>query len=474
MKNQLGYHLGMRATSLPYFDRDFTMKKLGVTLLTSLLFAGPGAADTLEEALLAGMQNSDSLMAAQQGFLSAKQAVALATSGNDMTGTLTVKGAHTESDKKSTSGGFASSNSYSASVGVSKRIFDSGEAEARLASANYNLTTQHATYRAQEQRVMLSVIEAYLNLLTAREALALQQENVARLTAQTDATRIRLDAGTTTATRLAEAEARLARAKSNLIGAETAEETAFETYQSLTNLSADTLSLPAAPKNLPQGLGEAEDQALANHPDIQSATANLRAARSDFDVLARQVLPKVNFSISATDSEATGTMQDKLDVKAEVVLTTPFLVTNGSRARGKQQSATIERAKYSLADTTRQVALNARSSWRSLRSAIAQRQAVVTELNAAELVAEGIRTEVEFGQKIFLDQLDAEQSVSDAKVRLVQADEAIMLNRYRLLAALGQLDAEAIGMSGQIIELDDLDDPADVFTRLLPVADLPE
>ena len=49
-----------------------------------------------------------------------------------------------------------------------------------------------------------------------------------------------------------------------------------------------------------------------------------------------------------------------------------------------------------------------------------------------------------------------------------------MMNRYRLLAALGQLDADAIGLSGQLIELDDLADPADVFTRLLPVADLPE
>ena len=120
------------------------------------------------------------------------------------------------------------------------------------------------------------------------------------------------------------------------------------------------------------------------------------------------------------------------------------------------------------------MALNARSSWRTLRSTIAQRRATEAELVAAELVAEGIRTEVEFGQKIFLDKLDAEQSVSDAKVRMVEVKQAIMLNHYRLLSALGELDLDAFGLASQAKSLDDLADPADVFKGFLPVADTPQ
>ena len=447
------------------------------TLIMASCIAGlsfSASAESLDEALVAGLNKSETLMAAQQAFLSAKQSLQLAVSANDLSGTATVKGSHTESDKKSTSGGFQSSGSFSASVGISKRLYDSGEGEARTASADFALAAQRARYRAQEQAVILSVAEAYLNLVTAREALALQEENVARLEAQTQATEIRLQAGTTTATRLAEANARLARAQSNLIAAQTRELTAAESYQSLTGLAGDELSLPDLTMDVPSDLGDAEQMALANHPDVEVATLDVKAARADFDILAKQVLPKVNFSLSATDSQGKGTMNDKLDIKGELVFTSPILVTPASRAKGKQASAAIERAKYQLSDAQRRVALNARSSWRTLRSTIAQRSATEAELVAAELVAEGIRTEVEFGQKIFLDQLDAEQSVSDAKVRMVEVKQAIMLNHYRLLSALGELDLDAFGLASQAKSLDDLADPADVFTSFLPVADAPQ
>ena len=447
------------------------------TLIMASCIAGlsfSASAESLDEALVAGLNKSETLMAAQQAFLSAKQSLQLAVSANDLSGTATVKGSHTESDKKSTSGGFQSSGSFSASVGISKRLYDSGEGEARTASADFALAAQRARYRAQEQAVILSVAEAYLNLVTAREALALQEENVARLEAQTQATEIRLQAGTTTATRLAEANARLARAQSNLIAAQTRELTAAESYQSLTGLAGDELSLPDLTMDVPSDLGDAEQMALANHPDVEVATLDVKAARADFDILAKQVLPKVNFSLSATDSQGKGTMNDKLDIKGELVFTSPILVTPASRAKGKQASAAIERAKYQLSDAQRRVALNARSSWRTLRSTIAQRSATEAELVAAELVAEGIRTEVEFGQKIFLDQLDAEQSVSDAKVRMVEVKQAIMLNHYHLLSALGELDLDAFGLASQAKSLDDLADPADVFTSFLPVADAPQ
>ena len=447
------------------------------TLIMATCIAGlsiSASAESLDEALVAGLNKSETLMAAQQAFLSTKQSLQLAVSANDLSGTATVKGSHTESDKKSTSGGFQSSGSFSASVGISKRLYDSGEGEARTASAEFSLAAQRARYRAQEQAVILSVAEAYLNLVTAREALALQEENVARLKAQTKATEIRLQAGTTTATRLAEANARLARAQSNLIAAQTREITATESYQSLTGLTGDKLSLPDLMMDVPSDLGDAEQMALANHPDIEVATLDVKAARADFDILAKQVLPKVNFSLSATDSQGKGSMNDKFDIKGELVFTSPILVTPASRARGKQASAAIERAKYQLSDAQRRVALNARSSWRTLRSTISQRSATEAELVAAELVAEGIRTEVEFGQKIFLDQLDAEQSVSDAKVRMVEVKQAIMLNHYRLLSALGALDLDAFGLASQAKSLDDLADPADVFTGFLPVADTPQ
>ncbi|MGC6517956.1 MAG: TolC family protein [Candidatus Puniceispirillaceae bacterium] len=450
------------------------IRHLGMALALLLTAQAAAKAETLGDALIAGIEKSDALMAARQSYVASREAIAIARSGNDLTGTVTVTGAQTESDKKSASGGFQSSQSFSARIGVSKQLYDSGEADARVMAAEYGIASSKASYRAIEQATILSIIDAYLTLITSSESRALQQENVARLTAQTEATKVRLDAGTTTATRLAEAQARLARAQSNLISAQANEQTALETYQSLTGLGGTNLSLPSLGGALPANLQEAEDTATTNHPDMQVAIANERSMRAQFDVLARQVMPKVKFTLSATDSQAKGTMQDKLDIKGELSLTSPFLVTQGSRAKGKETFAKLERAKYQLADTRRKVGLNARSALRSLKAAKSQKEAVEAELSAAILVAEGISAEVEFGQKIFLDQLDAEQSVSDARVRKLQAEQSIMINHYRLLSAIGMLDYQAVGLSETIQPLESTPDPRDVFTGFLPLADLPQ
>ena len=452
----------------------FMTKHIGIAVAILMGLSASAQADSLQESLMAGIEKSDSLMAARQGFIAAYQATGIAAAGRDLTGNVTVTGSQTESDKKSASGGFQSSQAYSTRIAISKQLYDSGEVDARLLVAEYGIASSKASYRAQEQGAILSIIDAYLGLLTSVQARNLQQENVARLTAQTSATKVRLEAGTTTATRLAEAEARLARAQSNLIAAESQEQTALETYQSLTGLSGDNLSLPDLTGAIPATLQEAEALAIANHPHMHVAQANEASVRAEFDVLARQVLPKVNFTLSATDSAGKGTMNDKLDIKGEIKLTSPFLVTNGSRAKGKETYAKLERAKFQLADTQRKVTLNARSSLRALRASLAQKQAVQAEVEAALLVAEGIAAEVEFGQKIVLDQLDAEQSVSDAKLRMLQTQREIMTNHYRLLSSVGMLDDAAVGLGGMLISLDDAGDVPDVFTGYLPLADLPK
>ena len=448
-------------------------RQFGIAVALMIGLSTPIQAETLQESLLAGVTKSDNLMASRQGFVAAREGRGLARAGNDLSGTVTITGAHTESDKRTTSG-FDHSQSFSARVAISKQLYDSGEIDARLMTAEYGIASSKASYRALEQSLILSIIDAYLNLLTSVQSRELQQENVARLEAQTQATIVRFEAGTTTGTRVAEAKARLARANSNLIGAQSQEQTALETYQSLTGLAGSNLSLPELAGTIPANLQEAEALAIANHPDIHVATANVRSMRAQFDVLARQVLPKVNFTLSATESEASGTMSDKFDIKGEVRLTSPFIVTNGSRAKGKETYAKLERAKFQSAEARRSVALNARSSLRALRAAISRQEAVESELDAALLVAEGISAEVEFGQKIFLDQLDAEQSVSDAKLRLLQAKREIMFNHYRLLAAVGMLDDSAVGLDGMLPSLDDEPEARDVFTGFLPIADLPE
>ena len=81
-----------------------------------------------------------------------------------------------------------------------------------------------------------------------------------------NAAQIRVEAGAATPTRLAEAEARHARAKSNALVAATDLQNAEDAYKSLTGLWAGDLTLPTTPENLPEQIGEAEKIAGTTHP----------------------------------------------------------------------------------------------------------------------------------------------------------------------------------------------------------------
>ena len=165
-----------------------------------------------------------------------------------------------------------------------------------------------------------------------------------RLQAHTEAARIRLDAGTSTPTRLAEAEARLARAQSDKIVAEADLQTAFEAYQSLTGLDVQSLSGFDGPAVLPQSMADAEEQANAEHPSVIAAVLGERSSGLQFKILQQSVLPKVDFSVSATQTDRKGIAMDKSEVTTQLQLSTPFLVTEGTRSAARSRLASDARA----------------------------------------------------------------------------------------------------------------------------------
>lgn len=443
-----------------YFMRRFL---LGFGVLMAV--AGQAQADTLIDAMNKGLQSSEVLAAAQHAFVASRQNLVITNSGNDLNGSVNISGTQSWTDSAATSGGFKSSNSQKGTVSLSKRVFDSGEGEARIQAAQLQLDAARARYAATEQAVLLNITTAYLGLITARETVAISQLNLERLDAQTDAVRIRLDAGTATPTDVAQAESRLARAKSDVITAQSDELVAEETYRSLVGDVPETLMIPPVPSNLPFDILEAETVAIAFHPDVKSALAAEQSAVKAFDVLETSVKPKVNFSVSAGMTQASTRAQEKDEVSATLTFTSPLFATTATHAKSRETIAKLHEAKSNTSEAKRRVALEARSAFQNYIAAAAQLDAVAAEVDAANLVLEGISSEVEFGLKTFLDELDAESGVNAALLRQVQTRQSILISAYRLKNALGQLSATEFALNADGAGLDDLVDPVSDYDK---------
>ena len=96
------------------------------------------------------------------------------------------------------------------------------------------------------------------------------------------------------------------------------------------------------------------------------------------------------------------------------------------------------------------------------------------ELEAAILLRDGTNSEVEFGLKTVLDLLDAEQDVVNARVNLLDANRSRVMAAYQLMASVGALSAETLGlaMTGPDPEALEISNP--IILTPLPAIDYPE
>ena len=443
-----------------------------------------------EDSLRAGLMASEVLEAERQAFVVARQAIATSNAKNNLTGNFALSGSHLQTDEKDSAGGFTSSNKRVGAVTLKKQLYDFGEADSRMEAARYGMDSARASYMGAEQQVILDILSAHLKVITAQKAFDIRTANRERLDAQTQAENIKLDAGTSTPTRLAEAEARLARAVSDQILAEAELISAQEAYNSLThnslansslansslaNNSSDSLgNFRLLPLNLekvtlPASLQDAEQMAIREHPSILAGLALEKQAAMEFQILKTSLLPKVNLSLSAVQNDQKGTSMDKDEVTTKLEFSTPFLVTEGSRAADRRAMAGLNQMRAQLAETRRVASLAARKAYRDYQAAQGQLGSVEAEIRAARLVASGTASEVEYGLKTFLDLLDAEQLLSDTELRLVQTQEAIVLNGYRLLQATGQLSVEMFLPADILPALDSINDPASRYPFIIAI-----
>ena len=243
---------------------------------------------------------------------------------------------------------------------------------------------------------------------------------------------------------------------------------AEDAYKSLTGLTAGNLTLPATPENLPERIGEAEQLAGSIHPHVRAALAAERAADQAFHTLKAGVSPTLSLSLSATSKDATGTSSDSDVLAGSLVFSTPILSTNATRAKARNIAASHQQAKYARAEAVRAAEVAARAAFRTQQTAKINLDAVQRELKASKLVAAGIASEAQFGQKTTLDLLDAEQDVNDAELRLVTAAHNLRLAAYRLQAAIGDLTAESLGLGDVLGGLDTMPMPANPFSTTFP------
>ncbi|NCF46843.1 MAG: TolC family protein, partial [Alphaproteobacteria bacterium] len=147
------------------------------------------------------------------------------------------------------------------------------------------------------------------------------------------------------------------------------------------------------------------------------------------------------------------------ELSANISVSVPFLVTPATMAQTQKLISDVMSKQYQRDEVKRSIGLAARAGFRNHVAAKIQHKASTAEVEAYELVVDATKTEVEFGNKTFLDELDSEDDLKNAKLRELRASHSVLLTGYQLLQSIGALTAQNLGVGDALIPLEALEEP---------------
>lgn len=430
------------------------MAKRLVSLVALMAIVGgtPAFAESLNEALATAYATNPTLDAERAALRATDEEIAKALSGWRPTVTISGAGGFESQENTAESSGVKVSsdlNPWSVALSGTQPIYRGGRTLAETSAADNQVLAGRARLKSTEQSVLLSVVQAYVSIITNQAVVELNQKNVQVLQRELDAAKDRFRVGELTRTDVAQSEARLAEAVSQLKGAEADLNQARQNYERAVGSPPGTLAaLPALPA-LPPSLDEARAIAMAENPDLAAARYIEAAARDGIDVARSVILPQVSLhgQIARAEDQSSGVSRTD-DALIELQVSVPLYQSGAEYASIRQNQQTASQRLSEVSATQRSVIEGASNAMDQLQAAraviVSQKQAVA----ANTLALEGVRQEAAVGSRTVLDVLDAERELLNSNVALVRAQGTEYSAAFSLLSAVGRLTAEGLNLAG--------------------------
>ena len=401
--------------------------------------------ETLAQALASAYANNPTLNAQRASLRATDEDVPQALAGFRPTIAAGVSGGITDV-------GGAQLRPWAAQITATQPLFAGMRNVNGVKAAETAVLAARETLRNTEQSTLLAAVQAFVDLVQAQATLDLQRQNVGFLMQQVKAASDELDAGEGTRVAVAQTKASLAAGQASLSVAVSSLNAAMAAYEQVIGHRPTRLSA-AQPVDalLPKDVSAALSEAMASHPAILAAGYGVDAAGSAVKIAEGALLPVVSLvgTVTHADGDVTGqsAFGGQLDSASAIVnLKVPIYSGGGPSSEVRQAKENLGQARIQLDAARDQVREQTVSAWGMLDAARSQITAAQSEVSAQSLVLSGTIEALKVGQSTTLDVLNAQQTLLSARVALVSAQHDQVVASYTLLADIGRLNAEALGL----------------------------
>jgi outer membrane protein len=396
------------------------------------------SADTLGDAMSTAVESNPSLGAAKARLRATREVLPQAWS--EALPQISLSAGATRGDFNGDLGD-GHSETWNAGADASQLLFASGRILSTTRAARAEIRGAVADYNGTLQDLLLNVTDAYATVLQTEAIVSARQTSVNNLTRLLEYAQAQFDAGVVTRTDVAQSQARLSQAQTNLVQAQGAMAAAVQAYQRLVGHPPADLSAPPEAQGLPADLQSALDTAGRESPVLISAAA--AADQADANVGVAASAGRLRLSLAAGHSLSgdfetpnADDTSDQFGLRASL----PLFQGGAIRSRTRQQRALRSAANLDHAQAQRLVEEGVTNAWTGLASARASVDSARQQVQASELAYEGVRLEQETGLRSTVEVLNQEQDLLDARLALAQAEHDQVVAERQLLAQIGRLD----------------------------------
>src|SRR5258708_566038 len=338
---------------------------------------------------------------------------------------------------------------HGAGVTVTQNLLNGFQTANRTRLAESQVFAARETLRSIEQTVLLNAATAYMNLLREAGVLELQRSNLEVLQEQLRQTKARLESGNVTATDVSQSEARLNVGRTQLFAAEANYASSRAVYRQVIGLDPGRLA-PAAPVDrfTPHTLPAAMAAGIAQSPAVTTAQYNVDIAAHQVKVAEGALYPTLTLQGSVQKNyEQTLTLLQTFNASGSPQYSAPLYQGGSEYAAIRQAKETQGQKQLDLSVARDQARMTLAQAWAQLEAAKQSIESTKSQVKAAEAALNGVREEARLGQRTTLDLLNAQQELVNARIALVGAQRDRLVNSYTLLAAIGRLAPQVLGLT---------------------------
>ena len=404
-----------------------------------LSFCSTAAGNDIPDFILATALTSDEISAARKALAIKEDAIKTVKADYLPKLNADVSGSWVREGKKTsaTVDRFADvTNPHTLTLTVDQNLWDGGQTTLSEKIALLDYKSEEYKLLEAIQTKLLELIKLNSEIFKFQSVLDLKEKNEDVLEYHLKSSKIRFKMGEISETDVFKSEARYASIISERIKAEYDLETAIQKYEAehKAEFTKNTSIRPLEFNLLPI------DEVIANNYTLRSAFLNKKSNDLKYAKQKRANLPSLDMTGSAAHSRQT-LNRDNQSTKftAKITLTMPLY--DGGKNRSQISASLFEfkksRDEYNSAVKNIKTEINSLNG--EYRSTLQKIKAIKVEIKAASKALEATEKEVDVGTRAIVDLLDSEKELLDAKIKLLEEKERIVVLTYEIKILSGQL-----------------------------------